>query len=323
MTEEFGGLLVRAPRRTDIPAWAQLIARIAGAERHTWYEKAEDLETFFELQDAESDAILAFDDDGVPRAHGRLTAVGDGAVVRSEGGVDPGWGRRGLGRRVLGWQQERAGRIAAERGLPGTALRAQHEEHVEGPAQLLESAGFGVVRWFHEMHRGLDRVPPERPLAPGYELLNWTPELDEAIRVLHNLAFAGHWGSAPRSEESWARRVGNPEVRRAWCTVVRETRSGDPVAYHLGSHDPEIERLHGRVEGYTELIGVHPEHRGRGLARGLLEDAVRRFAADGMTTAALDMDSGNGTGALALYEGVGYRVVNRAPVWEKAVPATP
>ncbi len=323
MTEDFGGLLVRAPLRTDIPAWAELVARIAEAERHTWFEKAEDLETFFELHDADSDAVLAFDHDGVPRAHGRLTAVGDGAVVRTEGGVDPAWLRRGIGRAVLRWQQERAGRLAAERGLPGVALRAQHEDHVQGPARLLESERFEIVRWFNEMHRGLDGLPPARPIAPGYELLEWTTDLDEQTRLLHNLAFAGHWGSAPRTEESWARRIGNPEVRRDWSFVVREISTGSPVAYHLGSHDPEIERLHGRTEGYTELIGVHPGHRGRGLARHLLEEALRRYAADGMSTAALDMDSGNGTGALALYEGLGYRVVNRAPVWEKTILATP
>jgi len=323
MTQDFGGLQVRAPERTDIPAWALLVARIAEAEQHTWFEKAEDLETFFDMHDAAANAVLAFDDDGVPRAHGRVTAWRGSAVVRSEGGVDPAWQRRGVGRSVLRWQQARAGGIAAEKGFPQVALRAQHEERVAGQARLLESEGFGIVRWFNEMHRGLSQVPSAGGPAEGYELLDWTPELDAETRLLHNLAFAGHWGSEPRTEESWARRVGNPEVRRDWSTVLRQVDSGKPVAYHLGSYDPEIERLHGRVEGYTELLGVDPAHRGRGLARFLLEEALRRFAADGMTTAALDMDSGNGTGALALYEGLGYRVVSRAPVWEKTIPATP
>ncbi|MFJ3956599.1 GNAT family N-acetyltransferase [Arthrobacter sp. NPDC090010] len=322
MSADFRPWTARAPRPEDIPDWAGLIARIAEQERQNWYEKAEDLEAFFAQQDP-SDAVLVLDDDGVPRAHGRVTAWKEHAVVRTEGGVDAAWQRRGVGRRLLRWQQERAARIGAGKGYGAVAVRAQHDERIASPGRLFASEGFEIVRWFNEMHRPLGPGLPETVVGAGYELLPWTPEFDEEARLLHNAAFAAHWGSEPRNQESWAFRVGNPEVRRDWSLVLRERAGGAMVAYHLASHDPEIKRMHGRSEGYTELLGVHPDHRGRGLATALLGEAVRRFAASGMDTAALDVDSGNSTGALALYEGLDYRVVNRAPVWEKLVQLNP
>ncbi|MDP5225842.1 MULTISPECIES: GNAT family N-acetyltransferase [Arthrobacter] len=322
MNGGLGGLTVRAPRAEDVPAWAGLIARIGEHEQQSWFEKAEDLEAFLAQHDA-TDAILAFDDDGVPRAHGRVSALASDAVVPTRGGVDPAWQRKGVGRAVLRWQEARAAGIMAGRGVATVAVRAQHEERILAPGRLFASQGFGIVRWFNEMHRGLSAGLPSEALDPDYELAPWTAESDEEVRLLHNAAFARHWGSEPRSPQSWSFRVGNPEIRRPWCLLVRERSSGAAVAYHLASHDPDIVRLHGRAEGYTELLGVDPAHRGRGLARFLLAEAMRLFTADGMDTAALDMDSGNVTGALALYEGLGYRVVNRAPVWEKTVPVNP
>lgn len=59
------------------------------------------------------------------------------------------------------------------------------------------------------------------------------------------------------------------------------------------------------------------EYRGRGIAKALLADAIRRFAASGMDVASLDVDSANPTGALALYTRMGYRAVNRSMAWDK------
>ena len=66
----------------------------------------------------------------------------------------------------------------------------------------------------------------------------------------------------------------------------------------------------GYKEGYTDLLGVRREFRGRGMAQALLADAMRRFAAAGMDKASLDVDSENPTGALALYAKMGYVAVN-------------
>jgi ribosomal protein S18 acetylase RimI-like enzyme len=73
----------------------------------------------------------------------------------------------------------------------------------------------------------------------------------------------------------------------------------------------------GFSEGYTDLLGVRREFRGRGIARALLADAMRRFAAAGLDKASLDVDSENPSGALALYTKMGYVAVNRSLAWDK------
>jgi ribosomal protein S18 acetylase RimI-like enzyme len=75
----------------------------------------------------------------------------------------------------------------------------------------------------------------------------------------------------------------------------------------------------GFSEGYTDLLGVRREFRGLGIATALLADAMRRFAAEGLDVASLDVDSENPTGALALYLKMGYQPVNRSLAWDKSL----
>ena len=89
------------------------------------------------------------------------------------------------------------------------------------------------------------------------------------------------------------------------------------AGYQLSSHDPDIAVQRGFREGYTELLGVRREYRGRGIAQALLADAIRRFTGAAMDVASLDVDSKNPTGALALYTKMGYRAVNRSMAWDK------
>lgn len=71
--------------------------------------------------------------------------------------------------------------------------------------------------------------------------------------------------------------------------------------------DPTVENASGFKDGYTELLGVRRAWRGRGLAPALLIDAMSRYAAAGMERACLDVDTENPSGAVALYERLGYR----------------
>jgi ribosomal protein S18 acetylase RimI-like enzyme len=72
-----------------------------------------------------------------------------------------------------------------------------------------------------------------------------------------------------------------------------------------------------RQRGYTEDISVRRPWRRRGLARALLTKSLAAHKGNGMTEAALGVDTKNPTGALRLYESVGFQVVNRATVLQK------
>jgi mycothiol synthase len=75
-------------------------------------------------------------------------------------------------------------------------------------------------------------------------------------------------------------------------------RDGQPIGFLLARHWRE------RGVGFVDLLGVHPDHRTRGLGATLLQASSPRFAASGLREAQLGVASDN-PNALRLYERVG------------------
>lgn len=326
LTVDFPGLRWRPATASDVPAWAALIARTAAVENPVWFEREADLQQQMESRKnpPAENTVLGLDDDGIPRAHARISRNPGAGKAHGFGCVDPDWQRRGIGRALLGWLEERTRRrFAADLPDDGTRqvplLRIGTEEQHHHQGRLLESSGYAVVRYFNEMHRPLNQPLPGNVLGNGLELAGMVPGLHEPVRLAHNDAFRDHWGSEPRDEESWNFTVNHPQARPDLSTVVLDSSTGQVAGYQLASHDPDIAVQRGIREGYTELLGVRREYRGRGIAQALLADAMRRFTDAGMDVASLDVDSENPTGALALYTKMGYRPVNTSMAWDKEV----
>ncbi|MFC7849010.1 GNAT family N-acetyltransferase [Arthrobacter sp. NPDC057388] len=329
----FPNLQWRPVSASDLDSWAALIARTAAVERPVWFERRADLAQIVESKNnpVGQNSVLGFDADGVPRAYARLTKNQDGAKAHGFCAVDPQWQRRGVGSALLQWLEARTRqRFAEDAGAvkDGGAgnkqpvpprLRIFIEQKQQHQVALLEESGYEVVRYYNEMHRPLSAPLPEAPLAHGLELVPMEPGLSEAVRLAHNQVFADHWGSEPRDEEAWGFVVNDPLARPDLSAVALESSTGDVVGYQLASHDPETAVTRGFTEGYTDLLGVRKEFRGRGIAQALLADAVRRFAAAGMDKASLDVDSDNPTGAMALYRKMGYVPVNTSLAWDKVL----
>lgn len=72
-----------------------------------------------------------------------------------------------------------------------------------------------------------------------------------------------------------------------------------------------------RKRGYTEGISVRRPWRRRGLARALLTRSLKMFQDMGMTEAALGVDTQNLSGALRLYESVGFQPVKKLTIYRK------
>lgn len=321
---DFPQLQWRPAAAADVPAWAALIARTAAAEHPVWHEREADLQQHAESRKnpVATHAVLGLDGGGVIRAYGRISKNPDGDKAHGFGCVDPAWQRRGVGTALLGWLEQKTRQRFAEDaagGAPPVAprLRIGTEQQHTHQAKLLESAGYTVVRYFNEMHRSLDQPLPTKVLGSGLVLDVMAAERHEQVRLAHNETFRDHWGSEPRDEDSWSFTVNRPHARPDLSTVVIDAASGTVAGYQLASHDPDLAARRGFREGYTELLGVRREYRGRGIAQALLADAMHRFTAAGMDVASLDVDSENPTGALALYTGMGYRAVNTSMAWDK------
>ncbi len=314
----------------DVAAWAELIARTAAVESPVWFERRAELEQILASKNnpATENTILGFDSQGIARAYARITKNRDGDKAVGFGCVDPQWQGSGIGTGLLGWAEQRtrerfaadaASTVSGSSGMPAPVpkLRLHMEQQHKHQAALFERAGYKVVRYFNEMHRPLSLPVPRTVLGPGLSLVTFGPELHEPVRLAHNSAFRDHWGSEPRDEEAWGFVVDDPLARPDLSGVVLDVSTGTVAGYQLASHDAGAAVVRGFREGYTDLLGVRREFRGRGIAQALLADAMRRFVAAGMDTASLDVDFENPSGALGLYLKMGYTAVNRSMAWDK------
>ena len=92
---------------------------------------------------------------------------------------------------------------------------------------------------------------------------------------------------------------------------------GEPAGLVMG--DVQFAEEHG---GWVKTSACLKEFRGRGLGRALLQHALAVLRGAGREKAGLGVDTGNETGALALYESVGMRPLFQVDVWERHIPVT-
>lgn len=293
------------------------------ADHPDWTTPREDIEDVLSGShlDLGSDSIVALDPEGTVIAWG-VSDLGPGQAtsvpVYLTGGVHPAWRGRGVGRQLLGWQVARGRQhlAASSSTLPGW-LRTDADERNPGAIALIRRHGLEIARYFTSMERDLSGsarpLAEERPLPDGVRLVPYAPELREASRLARNDAFRDHWGSQPSEPEWWSMFVDSPLFRNdlSWVAVA-DSQPDQVLALALCNVNPEDWPLQGFSSGYIALVGVVRERRGQGLAPAVLSAALRSIAGAGLDRAVLDVDTESPTGALGLYEGLGFVATTRA-----------
>ncbi|MFC8800407.1 GNAT family N-acetyltransferase [Promicromonospora sp. NPDC057138] len=331
-----GGLTWRPWTRADVPALAELLRAVQEADGRDWFTSAAGLEEVFDAPvfDAAADTLVGLDADGTMLAHTWVERYPtDGvSLLRASvfGGVHPSRRGEGIGTELLAWGTGRArqalaasGTDARLAGLPGRI--AAHLEDSD-PAErrgLLRAGGLEPIRYYANLRRDLSAPVPAIGLEPPLRLVPWSDALDDATRLARNDAFRDHWGSQPRTPESW--RAFRSHFAPQWSFLVvdesveyegseREQPGDATVApgtpYVVGLHQAEryehVWETQGYTSGHTGLLGVRRAYRGRRIAAALLTHAMNVYAADGMQYAELGVDTDNPTGAPALYARLGY-----------------
>jgi ribosomal protein S18 acetylase RimI-like enzyme len=227
-----------------------------------------------------------------------------GAVVLPE------WRERGIGKALLLASQRRLLEIAGELPpAPASALAANAAETEKGANALLHQDGYRPARYSYMMVRPTLQNVPDLPLPAGLELRPARPEHYRKVFEANEEAFRDHWGFIPRNDEDYERWLGEPATDPGLWQVAWD---GDEVAgMVLPFIHAEENRRYSRRRGYTEDVCVRRPWRRRGLARALLCRSMLALRARGMTEAALGVDTENPSGALRLYESLGYRQVQR------------
>ncbi|MGQ7296515.1 GNAT family N-acetyltransferase [Quadrisphaera sp. KR29] len=328
------GLVWRPLGEADLPRWHALTQAVEAADRPAERYTEDDLRDELlagSWKDPAHRSLAAEDEAGRLVAFGLVDVrPGDVSTVRAFlwGGVHPEHRGRGLGRQLLAWQCA-VGRqlIAAAPGSAPGELVLHSDEKLADRTALARAAGFEVRRYHLVMRRlltGEGATPlPQVPVPDGLRVLPWSAELDEQVRLAHNEAFADHRGSEPRTREDWQRWVsGHRDARTDWSFValVDDPSSPPQVAGYTIAFAFEQDWVDGLKEGWTGLLGTRRAHRRRGVGAALLAASLQAFARDGMDAAGLDVDRENPSGALGLYERLGYAPHQVEVVWGSAVP---
>ncbi len=255
---------------------------------------------------------------------GRAVAVAQREVVdttdghreyRLDGTVDPAWRRRGIGTVLLEDNLRRARELAAVERPASPMLGSWSWDSQRGDVALLERAGFETKRWFFDMVRpNLDDIP-EVPLPEGLDVRPIDESLARAVWAADIEAFADHWGGFDGSEERLQRWLDNPHTDLSIWVIAFD---GDEVAGGvLNSIDPDQNAALGVQRGWLSSVFTRRPWRRRGLARALIARSLAVLREQGQTSAALGVDADNPSGALGLYEDLGFAVDQRSRAWRR------
>jgi mycothiol synthase len=301
---------LRAPVQNDLNAVFALMAARDTADIGAPDYTLEDLTEEWGLSevDLSRDVVVAELD-----ARGPAGEIVGYAIVRSVGTlaiVAPDHEGQGIGAQLLAWVEGRARERGEERHRQWVAASN------ERGCALLLGAGYEPVRSYWRFVRPLDggEAISVSPPPAGVRLRALDPAADAAtLHALHDTTFGG-----------------NPDYRSESPEAFREE--------HLRAHDldPELSRIaerDGELVGYLlarrwasegvtfiDLLGVHPAHRGAGLATALLQSTFSLGAQRGLREVQLGVASDNPR-ALRLYERCGMSPRFRFDTFERPVDA--
>jgi mycothiol synthase len=313
------GLTARPMTPGDMAAAAALLAAAEVVDDTGEHESAEDLAGWWvnDLVDLDRDSLLVHTPDGEVAAVAAVVApptFRDAMTVYLEGCVHPDRRGRGIGRAVLAWQLARGAQLHAERHPEAPARLSVAVSTAMATAEaLVRRAGLTPQRWFAQMSRPLTDLPAA-PSLPGVRLVPFTFDRDDEVRRAHNAAFTEHYGSSERDAASWQVMFTGQRGFRPDLSVLA-LEDDAVIGYVLAYVSEAATEATGERETYLGQIGVLPHARGRGIAKATITEALRLAARHDCSVAALQVDSENGTGAVGLYEGLGFATQRTQVSW--------
>ena len=209
---------------------------------------------------------------------------------------------------MIGWAGRRIREVGQQHGLRGVLMGRvfEHEGYARG---IFERHGFRIVRYGFRMARALSEPVPEPVFPEGYTVRYAEGEEDiERWVDCYNQSFIDHWGFHAETVEERRQRLRRPGYLPEQ-DLVAVAWDGSFAAFCLWYADEVGNAMHGRREGHIGLLGTRRGHRGIGLGRAMLLTGLQRLRDAGMERANLGVDAENPTGALGLYERVGFEKV--------------
>ena len=160
------------------------------------------------------------------------------------------------------------------------------------------------------MWRALNGALPEPCWPDGVAVRSYDPADARAVHALLDVAYGG-WDDdfVGLPHDDWlVRMTGDDDFDPGFWLLAE--RGGELVGCALNWR-PFQRR------GWVKDLAVRADHRGAGLATALLYEGFRRSAAAGASRVGLKVVAANPTGAVQLYERVGFVTDSRYDIWLK------
>lgn len=235
---------------------------------------------------------------------------------RCDGAVLPEWRRQGIGTAMLAENERLSLELARTHATDRPRiLGSWTSDRMTGAHALLRKAGFQQVRWFFEMTRPLGEPIPDVPLPDGIEVRPVTMDMVRQIWDADVEAFKDHWGGFDSSDESFQRFLADPHFDPSLWVIAYD---GSEVAGGVvNGIDTEENAALGVKRGWLHSVFTRRPWRRRGLAAALIARSLVLLRERGMDTGILGVDADNPSGALGLYERIGFGVAERSTAWRK------
>ena len=256
------------------------------------------------------DALILEDEAGFV-AHVNVDAqVRDGKVVHwIEGWVRQDRRRQGIARALLAWAE----RHSALRARNGDSPQPELPQYLgfgaieKNPAAMgfAASTDYTPFRYGFQMRRPLDEPILDVAMPEGVEMRPVREEDHRRIWEADVEAFLDHFEPRVQTDDDFVATFAFPDLDTSLWRVAWE--GDEVVGVVINAIFPEENEAIGVKLGWLEHVSVRAPWRGRGVAKALIVSSLHVHRERGMEFAALGVDAENPTGALALYEGLGFR----------------
>ncbi len=215
---------------------------------------------------------------------------------------------QGIGTRLRRWAEQRdrtRGSVRHRQWIASTNERAR---------ALLLATGYEPERSYWRLARRLDDLDDLEDGAPPRGVTFRPVDLDTdaaALHALNEVSFKASPDYQPYTFSAFSDEHLRAHDFDPRLSCVAED-DGRPVGFLLARRWQE------KNAGFVDLLGVHPDHRTRGLGTAMLQSAFARFAAAGLREAQLGVASDN-PNALRLYERCGMTSRFRYDTYARAV----
>ncbi|MEQ8996501.1 MAG: GNAT family N-acetyltransferase [Coleofasciculus sp. B1-GNL1-01] len=306
--------ITRRPYRgeIDLDAIANLINTCETVDQLEEGTSVTELQQSFDdpFIDKERDLFLWQDADDQLIGFGRLWIVPTDTVIDGFLGfrVHPTARSGDLQEQIITWAEERLRQVSQERGLPVNVRCGSRADQTDR-ITILERCGFKRDRYFFTMTRSLQEPIPEPKLPDGFTLGYSKGKEDvEAYVELYNQTFIDHWNYHELTVERILHELQDPYYKPE-LSLLAMAPDGTYAAFCYCRVNPEENQRNGRSEGEIAVLGTRRGFRKQGLGRAMLLAGMQQLKAAGVETAKLGVDAKNLSGALRLYESVGFSTV--------------